>query len=274
MSQALTQSRKRPILFDIQSSVQAKKSCRGTHGQMCLEIANNQNRRTCLKLMESTHQMVFHLEKTNCQFIGDQLYYKSTTDVNPNRDLIGIRDIVNIYFYQISDRLKTTIPLEFCCKVIYLKCVRIDTYLKVLNRIDLPKFKYVNLNLLQLEYLDLPILNVDGVPTNTINQLNKHPEGTTGYVYQICEHDNDNGYTQLVKIGYSKNPQTHARQLNTGNPRELIVDQTISSQNPRQLKRILHLLFQTQRVRGDWFQINSNLTSIFDEYLNLANESV
>ena len=80
------------------------------------------------------------------------------------------------------------------------------------------------------------------------------------YLYCIS---NDSG---LCKFGYSRDPQSRLRNLQTGNSDCLrLVDSVLveDSSNVRLLERLLHREFAHLRVRGEWFACSSEQGSSF-----------
>lgn len=85
-------------------------------------------------------------------------------------------------------------------------------------------------------------------------------------VYLYCERrslsshiTDDSGY---CKFGYSKDPHSRVRALQTGHPTELFLLHSIAvdSSNVRELERLLHEeIGLHRRVRGEWFLIDSRL---------------
>jgi hypothetical protein len=74
------------------------------------------------------------------------------------------------------------------------------------------------------------------------------------YLYCITD---DSGY---CKFGYSRDPRSRVRALQTGHPSELFLLHSISveSDRVRELERLLHEeIGYHRRVRGEWFDIDS-----------------
>ncbi len=72
--------------------------------------------------------------------------------------------------------------------------------------------------------------------------------GCESWVYFISEADSD-----LVKIGFAKNPVARRRGMQTGNPRALRVERVIIGD--QKTERLLHRAFSSSRVDGtsEWF---------------------
>ncbi len=78
--------------------------------------------------------------------------------------------------------------------------------------------------------------------------------------FPFASGDSMNGYLYLIeapsvgrfKIGYSRNPQTRLRELQTGSPVELILRATIPTPVAREV--LYHLRLREFRIRGEWFR--------------------
>lgn len=69
------------------------------------------------------------------------------------------------------------------------------------------------------------------------------------YVYFILN-ENDG----LVKIGYSKNPWSRCKQLQTGNGNKLKLIYYVFGD--KDVEYAMHLRFKDFKVRGEWFKYN------------------
>lgn len=74
------------------------------------------------------------------------------------------------------------------------------------------------------------------------------------YVYLIrC---NDNHFQTKYKIGIAQDVQTRLAQLQTGSPYVLEVMECYGYENAEVVERALHQAFKSQRVQGEWFELN------------------
>jgi DNA mismatch repair ATPase MutS len=82
-----------------------------------------------------------------------------------------------------------------------------------------------------------------------------------GYVYLLNSWDDE-----TYKIGVSKYEDISKRikQLQTGNPSEIILLQKYKSENYRKIETMLHRHFGTQHKRGEWFKLED------EQVLNFA----
>lgn len=76
---------------------------------------------------------------------------------------------------------------------------------------------------------------------------------TTGFVYVVFV---DTGVERLFKVGLSKNFQGRIDQHQTSLPFDLHVAICYFVGNMRQEERSLHSLFESKRIRGEWFNLN------------------
>ncbi len=72
------------------------------------------------------------------------------------------------------------------------------------------------------------------------------------YLYIICDSSES-----VVKIGYSRDPDSRLRSLQTGHPLPLRVYHSVlvSEDRVRLLERQLHAEMNHYRTRGEWFRI-------------------
>jgi len=62
------------------------------------------------------------------------------------------------------------------------------------------------------------------------------------------------------KIGISKNPEQRIKQLNTGNPEQLIlIHSYLATEQKYQSEVLAHSLFNQDRLKGEWFKSTINL---------------
>jgi hypothetical protein len=66
---------------------------------------------------------------------------------------------------------------------------------------------------------------------------------------------NNNGQ---CKFGFSKNPESRVRALQTGSSEELVLLETVpvGDRSVREMERLLHREFAHLRSRGEWFRIS------------------
>lgn len=75
------------------------------------------------------------------------------------------------------------------------------------------------------------------------------------FVYFIHERDN----LDVFKIGKTENhPADRLDQLQTGNPRTLLVYRWLMVDNCSKTEEALHRKFKAQRIRGEWFKITAD----------------
>lgn len=75
------------------------------------------------------------------------------------------------------------------------------------------------------------------------------------FVYFICEQGN----TNCFKIGKTENhPADRLDQLQTGNPRKLVLYKWIEINDCSTAELYLHVVFSEKNIRGEWFAINMN----------------
>ncbi len=85
-------------------------------------------------------------------------------------------------------------------------------------------------------------------------------EGKQGYVYLITEHF-DGGALRYVKIGYSVNPRKRVAELQTGNPRKLIL--LYAMPGTEEDERRLHTKYIKANVMQEWFRVTPELICEF-----------
>lgn len=73
-------------------------------------------------------------------------------------------------------------------------------------------------------------------------------------------------YTNLVKIGYAKNPERRLKQLQTGSAYPLIILKTIPNATKR-LEKELHFKFRHYKLEGEWFKFVDCMIQEFDRLL-------
>lgn len=82
------------------------------------------------------------------------------------------------------------------------------------------------------------------------------PVGPDGWLYFIGEA----GLSSFVKIGFTKYPPAvRVKQLQTGNPRKLMLLYSCKCPEVMDVESRLHARFDEDRVEGEWFRISKQL---------------
>lgn len=82
------------------------------------------------------------------------------------------------------------------------------------------------------------------------------------YLYLIqCK---ANQFFTHYKIGIANDVQTRLATLQTGNPFELELIECYGFENAEIVERAIHQAFKKQRIRGEWFELNSH--QVEDEF--------
>jgi hypothetical protein len=104
---------------------------------------------------------------------------------------------------------------------------------------------------------------------------------TSGELYFIRERDfQTKEVTRYVKIGLVREKddrasQDRALEHQTGNPRELLIYKVIKTPAISEIENIVHGLFATERVSGEWFDFTEDkLAEAIDTAQNLADEAL
>lgn len=80
-------------------------------------------------------------------------------------------------------------------------------------------------------------------------------KGVEGWVYFIGEEPNSG----WVKIGCTRNkPEDRVAELQTGNPRRLVLLNSVTCMDYKKFEAYLHKCFDTKRGVGEWFQLTAN----------------
>lgn len=88
-----------------------------------------------------------------------------------------------------------------------------------------------------------------------------------GDVYVIAEdgYTDDGSGRRMYKLGMSANVEKRVKQLQTGNPRTLVLLCKMYFPNKRKLESYLHRQFKNERRNGEWFSLTlENVTAIID----------
>lgn len=151
---------------------------------------------------------------------------------------------VPTYRHRINGEIKTASDLAEPIPVIEEKCVA-D---RMLN------------NFLQLKAKKIGRLPESGTGSDIDYIAGKIP--AVPGVYLIREEE-------YFKIGHTSNFARRIGSLRTANPRDLDIVAFIETINRAQAKRLehaLHTLFALKRVKGEWFELNSEDVEFFKEY--------
>jgi len=90
---------------------------------------------------------------------------------------------------------------------------------------------------------------------DTIKNLDVEDLPIDRYIYVAKEE-----LSGRYKIGISKDPDNRIKQLNTGNPEQLILIHTYLATEQRNISETLaHSIFNEDRLKGEWFKKNINL---------------
>ena len=82
-----------------------------------------------------------------------------------------------------------------------------------------------------------------------------------GYIYFIQE-----GLDGQIKIGYSLDPKSRLKSLQTSNPRQLRLLLTL--EGDEDYERKLHKQFDRHKLQGEWFQNHEDLLIFIDQNKN------
>ena len=90
------------------------------------------------------------------------------------------------------------------------------------------------------------------------------------YVYLICD-----PAQELFKIGVTKNLYTkRMKQLQTGNGAELHLVKYHMTFFPYRMEKLLHAKFANKREHGEWFRLDINDISHFEQYCSEFEELI
>ena len=86
--------------------------------------------------------------------------------------------------------------------------------------------------------------------------------------------------SQLYKIGISDNPQKRIKNLQTGNPEDLIIIHTYKTKNYNKVEKALHNRYSYLKLNGEWFEFDVFIEVNFlkeciliDNNLNIINKN-
>ena len=104
---------------------------------------------------------------------------------------------------------------------------------------------------------------------------------TPGELYFIRERDKQTKeISRYVKIGLVKEKDDRASkeralEHQTGNPRELLIHKVIKTPAISEIENIVHGLFATERVSGEWFDFSeSKLQEAIDTFIIALKETL
>ena len=100
------------------------------------------------------------------------------------------------------------------------------------------------------------VITTKGLPVN-LSQINLEELQSNEYVYFIRmvlpKYYHNFNYT---KVGFSNDPHTRIKELQTSNPEELFIYRVIPTPNAYKLEQLLHTFLQKERIRCEWFDIS------------------
>ena len=88
-----------------------------------------------------------------------------------------------------------------------------------------------------------------------------------GCTYFICEED-----FEKIKIGFATDIHGRLATLQTGNPKELILVDTIYG--PKEIERMLHRAFKKYRVSREWFSFSDQIDDFISDVEELKRAKV
>lgn len=84
-----------------------------------------------------------------------------------------------------------------------------------------------------------------------------------GIVYLILQIDGEG--KELYKIGVTKNPiEVRLRCIQTGSPHKLTLQGSYQSPNYRRIESWLHRVYNSQKVKGEWFALTPQQVLSFE----------
>ena len=75
----------------------------------------------------------------------------------------------------------------------------------------------------------------------------------TQYIYVICEGSD----SEIVKIGFSRDPDKRLKQLQTGHSAPLVLfhKEEVHDEKVRALERVIHRTLSHKKAIGEWFNL-------------------
>ncbi len=91
-----------------------------------------------------------------------------------------------------------------------------------------------------------------------------------GFVYLLEEYRNEE---IAFKIGFTtKSVESRVKQLQTGNSSEIVIVSSFKTKHYLKVEKILHNKFNTERKRGEWFDLDEKTAlTFYDECINAVN---
>ena len=114
-------------------------------------------------------------------------------------------------------------------------------------------------------YVDIALKLSHLVNQNFLNDFNLEQDirDTSGFIYLV--HITGSNF---YKIGYTKNIIKRLATLQTANALELVIIERFFSLNANYLEMQIHKHYESQRVRGEWFQFSKKQVKDFVSVLN------
>lgn len=102
-------------------------------------------------------------------------------------------------------------------------------------------------------------LRKKGEPVRTERYITPDGEPALGFIYVV---EAENG---LYKIGKSVNPSGRLCSLQVDSPIDLQMYKTMSTDDMATAELSLHVMFESRRVRGEWFRLGEDDLSFIEE---------
>lgn len=77
------------------------------------------------------------------------------------------------------------------------------------------------------------------------------------FIYLIENCDDEEAYPRY-KIGYSKHPEFRIKELQTGNPKKLVIVHKFETKHGMGVETYLHNFYDYKRGLGEWFNLDSS----------------
>lgn len=114
-------------------------------------------------------------------------------------------------------------------------------------------------------YVDIAIKLSHLVDQDFLNEFSSNNviKDISGFIYLV--HIKGSNF---YKIGYTKNVIKRLATLQTANALELVIVERFFSLNARYLEKEIHKYYESQRVRGEWFQFSEEQVKNFVSTIN------
>lgn len=114
-------------------------------------------------------------------------------------------------------------------------------------------------------YVDIAIKLSHLVDQDFLNEFssNEDIKDISGFIYLV--HIKGSNF---YKIGYTKNVIKRLATLQTANALELVIVERFFSLNARYLEKEIHKYYESQKVRGEWFQFSEEQVKNFVSTIN------